>query len=102
MILGMISLVKVKLSKFPESVIKPAVINQDVVENHFCQLRRANDQNDNPIYLLTQATQNIIVFGQRTIVTRVQLKTHLSLGYCESSCPPQKKVKMKSSIRVTL
>jgi hypothetical protein len=67
MILGIISLVRVKLSKFPGSVIKPSVINQDVVENHFCQLRAANGQNKNPAYLLTQPMQNSIVFGQRTL-----------------------------------
>jgi hypothetical protein len=48
MILGFISLVKSKLARFPGSYIKPAIVNQDVVENHFCQLRGANGQNDNP------------------------------------------------------
>ena len=107
MILGMISLVRVKLSKFPGSIIKPAVINQDVVENHFCQLRAANGQNENPTYLLTQATQNSIVFGQRTISKKCNTGTAENSSFTElpkdklfsakKKCPNQ-----KSSIRLTL
>ena len=67
MILGIISLINIKLKRFPGTAIKPAVLNQDVVENHFCQLRSANGQNENPTYLLTQATQNSVIFGQQTI-----------------------------------
>lgn len=67
MILGIISIVRIKLRRFPGSTIKPAILNQDVVENHFCQLRSANGQNENPSYLLTQGTQNAIIFGQRTL-----------------------------------
>ena len=70
MILGTISLVRIKLKRFPGSTIKPAILNQDVVENHFCQLRAANGQNENPTYRLTQATQNAITFGQRTISSK--------------------------------
>ena len=67
MILGFISLVKTKLGRFPGSFIKPAIVNQDVVENHFCQLRGANGQNDNPTYQMVQGTQNSVIFGQMTI-----------------------------------
>ncbi|CAB3995373.1 Hypothetical predicted protein [Paramuricea clavata] len=42
MILGFISLVRTKLNRFPGSLIKPAILNQDVLENHFSQLRGAN------------------------------------------------------------
>ena len=83
MILGMISLVKVKLTKFPESIVKPAIINQDVVENHFCQLRAANGQNENPTYLLTQATQNSIIFGQRTISKKCNTGTLENSSFTE-------------------
>ncbi len=62
-----ISLVKSKLTRFPGSCIKPAIVNQDVVENHFCQLKGANGQNDNPTYQIVQGTQNSIIFGQTTI-----------------------------------
>ena len=67
MILGFTSMVKTKLSRYHGSIIKPAIINQDVVENHFSQLRGANGQNDNPTYSLTQGTQNSVIFGQTPI-----------------------------------
>ena len=75
MILGMISVVRVKLQRFPGSVIKPAIVNQDIVENHFCQLRAANGQNENPTYLLTQGTQNSIIFEQRSISNKCNTST---------------------------
>ena len=37
MILGFTAIVKAKLSRFPGTSIKPAIVNQDVVENHFSQ-----------------------------------------------------------------
>lgn len=47
-ILGFISLVRTKLARFPGSMFKPAIVNQDVVENYFSQLRVSNRQHDNP------------------------------------------------------
>lgn len=67
MVLGFISLVKSKFGRFPGSLIKPAIVNQDAVENHFSQLRGANGQNDNPTYQMVQGTQNSVIFGQTTI-----------------------------------
>jgi hypothetical protein len=67
MIHGFTSIVQTKLSRFPGSTIKPAIANQDVVENHFSQLRSANGQNDNPTYQAVQGTQNSIIFGQTSI-----------------------------------
>ena len=67
MILGFTAIGKAKLSRFPGTSIKPAIANQDVVENHFSQLRGANAQNENPTYQLTRGTQNSIIFGQTTI-----------------------------------
>ena len=67
MVLGFCFLVRMKLQRFPGSVVKPSIMNQDVVENHFSQLRAANGQNENPTYLLTESTQNSIIFGQATI-----------------------------------
>ena len=66
-ILGFTAIVKAKLSRFPGTSIKPAIANQDVVENHFSQLHGANAQNENPTYQLTRGTQNSIIFGQTTI-----------------------------------
>lgn len=67
MALGFISLVRVKLSKFPSCVIKPAIVNQNGVENHFGQIRACCGQNNNPTYKLQQSCQNSIIFGQTTI-----------------------------------
>ena len=67
MILGFISRVKTKLGRFPGPFIKPAFVNQDVLENHFCQLRSANGQNDNPSYQLFQAMQNSVIFREATV-----------------------------------
>ena len=64
---GFISLVKSKFARFPGSMIKPAIVNQDVVENHFSQLRGANGQNDNPTHQMVQGSQNSVIFGQTTI-----------------------------------
>lgn len=60
-------MVSYKLSKFPDAVVRPAIVNQDACENHFSQLRGANAQNENPTYLLTQSTQNAVIFGQSVI-----------------------------------
>jgi hypothetical protein len=67
MVCSFISIVQAKLSRFPGSTIKPAILNQDIVENHFSQLRSANGQNDHPTYQAVQGTQNSIIFGQTTI-----------------------------------
>ena len=66
-ILGFESIVAIKLKKFPQSVIKPAIINQDYVENHFCQVRACNGQNNNPTFHLPESAQNSIRYGQTTI-----------------------------------
>ena len=60
-------MVAVKLRIFPQSVVKPAIVNQDCVENHFCQVRACNGQNNNPTYYQQQSTQNSIRFGQSAI-----------------------------------
>ena len=47
MCLGFGSMVAVKQAQFPSSVITPALVNQDGVENHFCQVRSCNGQSKN-------------------------------------------------------
>ena len=69
MCLGFNALVQIKLKNFPQSCIKPAIVNQDWVENHFCQVRSCNGQNNNPTYNQQQSTQNSIRFGQ-TVISR--------------------------------
>ncbi len=89
MIHGFISLVQTKLRRFPGSIVKPAIINQDCVENHFSQLRGANGQNDNPTYQVTQETQNSIIFGQTTI----NRKGNVGVAKCHSFAGlPQRKI----------
>ena len=67
MIHGFKAIVNIKLSVFPSSSIKPWLVNQDVVENHFCQIRAFNGQNQNPTYRLQEQTQNSIRYGQKTM-----------------------------------
>ena len=67
MVLGFCSLVNIKLEAYPHSLIKPNIINQDVVENHFCQVRACNGQNNNPTWRLQESAQNSIRYGQTTI-----------------------------------
>lgn len=67
MCLGFQSMAHYKLLKVPNAVIKPAIVNQDCVENHFCQVRSCNGQNDNPTFRQQQSTQNSIRLGQTTI-----------------------------------
>ena len=74
MILGFTALMKAKLLQFPGTSIKPAIVNQDVVENHFLQLRGANALNENPTYQLTQGTQNSIIFGQTRLSKKMQYR----------------------------
>ena len=57
---GFQAIISIKLSKYPQSVIKPAIINQDAVENHFCQVRACNGQNNNPSWRLQEKAQNTI------------------------------------------
>ena len=64
MCLGFHALVQVKLQYFPYSCIRPAIVKQDCVENHFCQVRSYNGQNNNLTYNQQQSTQNSIQFGQ--------------------------------------
>lgn len=70
MCLGFQSMVHYKLTRFPSAVIKPAIVNQDCVENHFCQIGSCNGQNDNPTFLQQQSTQNSIRLGQTTISSK--------------------------------
>ena len=69
MVHGFKAIVMIKLTRFPNSVIKPWMItNQDVVENNICQIMAKNNgQNNNPSYRLQESTQNSIRIGQTTI-----------------------------------
>ena len=67
MIFGFHSIVHIKLNEYPHSVIKPAIVNQDVVEGHFYQVRACNGQSNHPTWRLQEAAQNTIRYGQTTI-----------------------------------
>jgi len=64
------SVVSIKLSEFPNSTFKLWIINQDLVENHFCQFRAYNDQNNNPTYRLQESAQNSIQYRKQQLATR--------------------------------
>ena len=76
MCLGIKSLVSFKLKRFPNAVIKPAITNQDCIQNHFCQVRSCNGQNNNPTYLQQQWTQNSIRMGQAIISQKSNAGSH--------------------------
>ena len=81
MIHGFISLVQTKLRRFPGSIIKPAIINQDCVENHFCQLRGANGQNEiAPSYLARQCQKE-----PECIASLMMDQATLHILYCRDS-----------------
>jgi len=67
MVYGFQAIVTIKLKKSPQAMIKPAIVNQDIVENHFCQVRACNGQNNNPTWRLQEKVQNTIRYGQTTI-----------------------------------
>ena len=85
MCLGFQSLVHYKMTRFPSTVIKPAIVNQDCVENHFCQIRSCNGQNDNPTFLQQQSTQNSIRLGQTTISTKSNASSNSTNVYMRPS-----------------
>lgn len=87
MCLGFRAMVATKLSQFPSSIIKPALVNQDCVENHFCQVRSCNGQNNNPTYLKQQSTQNSIRFGQTTISRKSNAGNPSASSFSSCSLP---------------
>ncbi|KAL9967256.1 hypothetical protein ACROYT_G025450 [Oculina patagonica] len=70
MIHGFKAMVNIKLTKFPNSIIKAWLVNQDCVENHFCMTRSCNGQNNNPTYRLQESSQNSIRFGTTTVSSK--------------------------------
>ena len=63
MYLGFQSVVHYKMTRFPSTVIKPVIVTQDCMENHFCQIHSCNGQNDNPTFLQQRSTQNSFRLG---------------------------------------
>lgn len=69
MILGLEQVVRVKQARFPNSKTKPVILNQDVLENVFCQVRGSNGPNDHTKYYLYMSTVRSINFRQ-TILSK--------------------------------
>lgn len=90
MFLGFQSMVTVKLTQFPSSVVKPALINQDCVKNYFCQVRSCNGQNNHPTYLQQESTQNSIRFGQTTISCKSNVRNQSVKPFSSCSLPSSK------------
>lgn len=66
-LVGFVELCKLTL-KTKEASITPALINSDVVENHFCQQRSTyNGPNSNPNALQYRNNQNAIILGQNIV-----------------------------------
>ena len=89
-------MVAIKLTQFPNSVIKPALINQDGVENHFCQVRSCNGQNNNPTYLQQESAQNSIRFGQTTISRKSNVGKPSDSPFSSCSLPTGKVIEISS------
>ena len=87
MCLGFRAMVATKLTQFLSSVIKSALVNQDCVENHFCQVRSCNGQNNNPTYLQQQSTQNSIRFGPTTISRKSNAGNPSASSFSSCSLP---------------
>lgn len=89
-------MVEIKLTQFPNSVIKPALINQDGVENHFCQVRSGNGQNNNPTYLQQESAQSSIRFGQTTISRKSNVGKPSDSAFSSCSLPTGKVLDISS------
>lgn len=81
MILGIKSVLRINLDHFPDYLMKLWILNQDLVENHFCQIRACNGQNNNPTYRLQESAQNSIRFDQTTVSN----KSNAGKQTCEQS-----------------
>ena len=67
MVLGLEGVVRIKTNHFPGTVLKPVILNQDILENIFCQVRGSSGQNDNPNYFLYGGVMPSINMGQTVI-----------------------------------
>ena len=67
MIVGFQEVVRIKTSQFPGAQIKPVIVNQDILENIFCQIRGSHGQNDHPKYHMYGAALTSVNVGQSVI-----------------------------------
>lgn len=67
MITGLQKVVEIKMAHFKEASIKPVIINQDILENIFCQVRGSNGQNNHPKYYMYSSTLTAVNIGQSVV-----------------------------------
>ena len=58
---------EIKQSYFGEATLKPIIINQDILENIFCQIRGSNGQNNHPKYHTYSTTLTAVNIGQSVV-----------------------------------
>ena len=75
MVLGLEGVVRIKTNHFPGTVLKPVILNQDILENIFCQVRGSSGQNDNQNYYLYGGLMPSINMGQTVISKKGKKET---------------------------
>ena len=64
---GLEQAVAIKSTAFHGSLLKSVIMNQDILENVFCQVRRSSGQNNNPSYYLYSGILCSINIGQTVL-----------------------------------
>ena len=94
MVFGSEQMIIIKKKAFPSAELKPVIINQDVVENIFCQVRSFNGQNAHPNYQLYMNTMNTVNFTETMVSKKANSGNSLCLPRGElPSAHPFKRAK---------
>lgn len=67
MVLGLEQAIAIKTTAFPCSLLKPVIVNPDILQNIFCQVRRSSGLNNNPNSYLYGVTMSSINMGQTVL-----------------------------------
>lgn len=67
MVFGLEQAVAIKSTTFPGSLLEPVIMNQDILENVFFQVRGSSGQNNNPNYYLYSGILCSINIGQTVL-----------------------------------
>lgn len=78
MITGFQEVVRIKTNHFPGTEIKPVIVNQDILENIFCQIRGLHGQNDHPKYYMYGPALTSVNVGQSVISKKGNARGELS------------------------
>ena len=104
MVFGLEGVVRIKANHFPGTALKPVIINQDILENIFCQVRGSSGQNDNPNYYLYGGVMPSINMGQTVISKKgntggdKSCLPHASLPNLHPFSRPKNDVKKSTSV----